>query len=83
MWQISKQELRKYPHWDDYTTRGLILEGWSHVSQEYINERVSTMPERLQAVIDGEGKMTGYQNILLAVRLFLLPACAWQGISKG
>jgi len=54
MWQVSKQELRKYP------TRGLILEGWSHVSQRYINEKVSTMPERLKAVIDGEGKMTGY-----------------------
>ena len=60
MWQVPKQELRKYPHWDDHTTKGLIYEGWSHVSQEYINEKVSTMPERLKAVIEGEGRMTGY-----------------------
>ncbi len=60
MWQVPKQELRKYPHWDDHTTKGLIYEGWSHVSQEYINEKVPTMPERLKAVIEEEGRMTGY-----------------------
>ena len=59
MGQVPKQELRKYPRWDDHITRGLIYESWSHVSQEYINEKVSIMPERLIAVIDGEGKMTG------------------------
>ena len=55
-----KQHLRKYPHWDDVTTKELILEGWSHVSQKYINEKVATMPDRLRALISGEGKMTGY-----------------------
>ena len=60
MWQVSKQELRIYPHWDDHTTKGLIYEGWFHVSQKYINEKVSTMSERLKAVIEGEGRMTGY-----------------------
>jgi len=34
-----------------HTTKGLIYEGWSHVSQEYINEKVSTMSERLKAVV--------------------------------
>jgi len=38
----------------------LILKEWSHVSQKYINEKVSTMSEQLQAVIDRERKMTGY-----------------------
>ena len=28
--------------------------------QEFINERVDSMPERLQAVIDDNGQMTGY-----------------------
>ncbi len=52
--------IRKYPHWDDVTTKQLIYEGWSHVSQRLINETVITMPERLQAVIIGGGRMTGY-----------------------
>ena len=30
------------------------------VSQRYINEKVDEMPDRLRAVIDGDGKMTGY-----------------------
>ena len=59
-WLVSKQELKKYSHWDDRTTRGLIYEGWSKVSTEFINEKVASMPDRLRAVIDGEGKMTGY-----------------------
>jgi hypothetical protein len=60
MWQVPKQKLRKYPHWDDHTTKGLIYEGWSHVSQKYINEKFSTMSERLKVVIEEEGRMTGY-----------------------
>ena len=59
-WQPVKQELYKSPHWDDETTKGLIYEGWSHVSQGFINEKVASMPDRLEAVIRGEGKMTGY-----------------------
>ncbi len=50
---------RKYPHWDDATTKELIYEGWTHVTQKFINEKVASTPERLQAVKDGEGKMTG------------------------
>jgi len=59
-WQAPKQNLRKIPHWDDDTTRAIINEGWEHVSIPFINERVSTMPQRLQAVIDGGGAMTGF-----------------------
>jgi hypothetical protein len=50
-WQPVKQELYKYPHWDDVTTKELILEGWTHVSQHFINEKVNSMPERLRQVI--------------------------------
>ena len=56
-WQPVKQTLRKYPHW---TTEELIYEGWTHVNQGFTNERISSIPSRLQAVLDGEGKMTGY-----------------------
>ena len=38
----------------------LIFEGWTYVSQHFINEKVASMPERLDAVIAGDGKMTGY-----------------------
>ena len=38
----------------------LVHEGWATVSQRFINEKVDEMPQRLQAVIDGDGAMTGY-----------------------
>ena len=59
-WQAPKQALRKIPHWDDTTMRAIIDDGWSHVSMDFINERVDTMPDRIQAVLDGHGAMTGY-----------------------
>lgn len=59
-WQLVIQTLCKYPHWDDATTKGLIYEGWTHVTLKFIKEKVASMPERLQAVQDGERKMTGY-----------------------
>ena len=60
VWQVPKQELKKYPHWDDRIMKGLVYEGWSNVSTELINEKVASMPHRLRAVIDGGGNMTGY-----------------------
>lgn len=59
-WQALKQALRKVPHYDDATMRAIINKGWENVSIPFINERVDTMPKRLQAVIDGDGAMTGY-----------------------
>lgn len=59
-WAIPKQHLKKYPHWDDATTKELIVEGWSGVSQSFINQKVEEIPDRLKAVIDGDGQMTDY-----------------------
>ncbi|EDU42948.1 HMG box protein [Pyrenophora tritici-repentis] len=59
-WQVMKQHLKKFPHWDEFETRELASEGWQKVSQSFINERINQMPERLQACIDMEGRMTGY-----------------------
>lgn len=59
-WSVPKQHLRKYSHWDDHSTTELIVEGWERVSQQFINERVDSMPVRLKAVIEGDGQMTGY-----------------------
>ena len=55
-----KQELRMVPHWDDWNTKTIAQDGWNKVNIEFINSKVASMPERLQAVIDGEGAMTGY-----------------------
>ena len=59
-WLIPKQKLRSVAHWDDETTEELIIEGWAEVKQSFINRIVNEMPERLQAVIDGHGALTGY-----------------------
>ena len=59
-WQPVKQHLHKYLHWDDNTTKELIFERWTYVSQHFINEKVASMLEKLDAVIVGDGKMTGY-----------------------
>lgn len=55
-WQPVKDHLRKYPHWDDTTTKDLIYEGWSHVPQKFINRSIRSMPDRLKAVIEGRVK---------------------------
>ena len=73
-WLPIKQHLRKYPHWDDATLKELILEGWT---QEFINKRVRSMPDRLQAVLDGEGATTGYY-----IEFFLCKHCII-AIGKG
>jgi hypothetical protein len=59
-WQPPKQFLKKFPHWDEFETRELVTEGWGNISQKFINERVNSMPQRLQDCIDMEGEMTGY-----------------------
>ena len=40
--------------------RAIVNDAWEGISQRFINERVHTMPARLQAIIDGDGAMTGY-----------------------
>ena len=59
-WQPIKDKLQKCPHWDDTVTRSLVVEGWQDLSQDFINKRVRSMPDRLRAVIEGQGIMTGY-----------------------
>ncbi|KAF1831151.1 hypothetical protein BDW02DRAFT_572326 [Decorospora gaudefroyi] len=31
-WQVMKQHLKKFPHWDEFETRELAKEGWQKVS---------------------------------------------------
>jgi hypothetical protein len=59
-WQPLKQFMTRFPHWDEFETRGMALEGWQKVSQHFINKQVDSMPCRLQDCIDLEGQMTGW-----------------------
>jgi hypothetical protein len=59
-WRPPKQFLKRFPHWDEFETRELALEGWEKVSQHFINEQVDSMPRRLQDCVDLEGQMTGW-----------------------
>ena len=59
-WQPPKQYLKRFPHWDEFETRELAIEGWQSISQSFINERVRSMPQRLRDCIDLDGQVTGY-----------------------
>ncbi|KAF1939052.1 hypothetical protein EJ02DRAFT_382546 [Clathrospora elynae] len=59
-WRPPKQFMSRFPHWDEFETRELALEGWQKVSQHFINEQVDSMPRRLQDVVDLDGQMTGW-----------------------
>ena len=52
--------MRNYPHWDDSTLEELIREGWARVRQEFIKSKLDETPDRLQAVLNCHGDMTGY-----------------------
>jgi hypothetical protein len=61
VWGLLKAYVRKWPHWSKQSTKELIQEGWDEkVSQEAINRLIDSIPARLQAVLEAEGKMTGY-----------------------
>lgn len=59
-WQPPNQHLNEHLQWDETTAKTLIYDGWNLMSQTIINERIRSMPRRLQDVIDSGGKMTGY-----------------------
>ncbi|KAF3924463.1 hypothetical protein ABW20_dc0104127 [Dactylellina cionopaga] len=59
-WQVPKSYVRRSPHWDEESLMALINDGWYALKQASINKWVDSMLQRLQAVIDCEGKMTQY-----------------------
>ncbi|KAF2629187.1 hypothetical protein BU25DRAFT_465246 [Macroventuria anomochaeta] len=60
-WQPPKQYLKQFPHWDEFETRELAYEGWQkQVTQQFINERVLSMPQRLTDCIEMEGRITDH-----------------------
>ncbi|USP80407.1 hypothetical protein yc1106_07681 [Curvularia clavata] len=59
-WRPPKQFMARFPHWDEFETRKLAVEGWQKVSQHYINEQVDSMPRRLRDCVEMDGQMTGW-----------------------
>jgi hypothetical protein len=57
-WRLPKQFMARFPHWGEFETRELALEGWEKVSQHFINEQVDILPRRLQDCINLDGQMT-------------------------
>jgi hypothetical protein len=51
-WQLSKQYLKRFPHWNEFETQKLAHEAWQNISQKFINKRVDSMPQRLQDCIE-------------------------------
>ncbi|KAH8786927.1 hypothetical protein BGZ57DRAFT_880779 [Hyaloscypha finlandica] len=60
VWSVPRAWCRKMPHWDEKTTKELVLEGWEEVPQDFINELVKTIPGRYQDCMDGHGQMTAW-----------------------
>jgi hypothetical protein len=59
-WQTPKQYVKKFPHWNEQDTKELALEGWEKVSHDFINDRINSMPQRIQDCIDLEGQITAW-----------------------
>ena len=59
-WAPPKAHLRTVPHWSDWVTRDLILEGWEGVTRGYISQWILSMPYRLLDIINSEGKIIGW-----------------------
>ena len=62
-WQFTKHHVCKFPHFTKENTIQLATDRWEGITQSQINTRIDTMPQRLQDVIDIDGRMTKWQLI--------------------
>jgi len=64
VWNIMKDWIQE--HYGDQdklsynTLRNAVREAWDAVTPEQLDELIGSMPARCQAVIDADGKQTGY-----------------------
>ena len=58
--QPLKQELSNTERWDEEKLFQRANEAWKYVSYEYINNQVASMEERMQEVLDSDGRMIGH-----------------------
>ena len=60
-WGVLHRHIANTVVWDDEHLKKEMEWAWEHlVTQEFINEQVKTMPQRLRDVITAEGAMTGW-----------------------
>ena len=59
-WQGPNQYASKQPHWDGISLKELLQEGWDAISQEFINEQIDSMPQRLHELQALKGRMTAW-----------------------
>ena len=56
-WQSVKDEVRKAERPDEEALKAAALRGWKSVTQDFINWRAENMMERLQQVVDRDGRI--------------------------
>ena len=56
-WSYPKGFVRRRPHWTDPLVEELAREAWDQIPQDWINELVDTMPQRLRDCISSGGQM--------------------------
>ncbi|EAQ86220.1 hypothetical protein CHGG_07473 [Chaetomium globosum CBS 148.51] len=59
-WNAITQYLVKFTVKTEEELRGLMIEAWKARSQDWINRLVDSMVQRMQDVVQGEGRMTGH-----------------------
>ncbi|KAH6641140.1 hypothetical protein F5144DRAFT_123971 [Chaetomium tenue] len=59
-WNAITQYLVKFTVKTEEELRNLMIEAWKARSQDWINSTVDSMAQRMQDVVQGEGRMTGY-----------------------
>lgn len=59
-WNVVKEYIAKFPSRSEEELQSLAIKGWNTLSQETVNHWVDSMVQRMQHVVAGEGKMTGY-----------------------
>jgi hypothetical protein len=62
-WQLVKIHMEKQKSDYEDDIKKLILEAWAQIPQEWINERVDSMPLRLQQVRDSGGFLSTIQTV--------------------
>ncbi|KAG0128259.1 hypothetical protein HOY82DRAFT_489435, partial [Tuber indicum] len=57
VWRYIKDRVKRRIGWNyrDAVTREIVIDEWNHLSKDYINGLISSMPRRIAAVIEAGG----------------------------
>ena len=62
-WRPMHHFIDREEPWDQNVLQCRLLEAWDEVSQRWINEMVLSMPQRVEEILDGGGKMTKWTSL--------------------